>query len=146
MVLNGVMFILTLAGAAYTLDHGIEYSKLSPWLKTRLLQLVDGYEHNTRDRRIMDMIQEFIGCCGSISAGDYDNIGREIPDTCRHPVTGNDYVDGCYEVFAWYLETKSGWIAGVALFLCLFQIVAMVSSWILARGIIIDMQRSGYYE
>ncbi|CAG0919214.1 unnamed protein product, partial [Notodromas monacha] len=60
MVLNGVMFILTLAGAAYTLDHGIEYSKLSPWLKNRLLQLVDGYEHNTRDRRIMDMIQEFV--------------------------------------------------------------------------------------
>ena len=63
-----------------------------------------------------------------MTADDFDDLGQAIPDECRDHVTGNVFNEGCYEVFAWYLETKTGWIAGIALFLCLFQVRDLIIS------------------
>jgi hypothetical protein len=60
MVLTLACFVVNMGGAAYTLDNGIEYSKLTPWIKQRFYDLIDKYEKDTRSRRIMDMIQEFV--------------------------------------------------------------------------------------
>ncbi|CAG0921603.1 unnamed protein product [Notodromas monacha] len=133
--ITGIAFILSLAGAAYTLNNGIEYSELTPWLKTRFFELISRYDEDVKARRIMNMIQERIGCCGSVTSDDYDDIGKQIPNECRDPVTGNEYNDGCYEVFAWYLETKSGWIAGIALFHCLSQAIAGASALWMSRAV-----------
>jgi hypothetical protein len=52
--------VIELAGAAYTLDNGIEDSKLQPWLEDRFFYFLTRYEIDTRHRRIVDMIQEFV--------------------------------------------------------------------------------------
>jgi hypothetical protein len=56
----GLCFIIQLAGAAYTLDNGIEYSKLTDWGKWKFYDLVTKFETDTRARRIGNMIQEFV--------------------------------------------------------------------------------------
>ncbi|CAG0921602.1 unnamed protein product, partial [Notodromas monacha] len=131
----GILFLMELAGAAYVLDNGIEYSKFSDWSKGRFTQLIMKYDDEHRSRRIMNMIQEFIGCCGSKGPMDYDRMGKEIPHECRNKVTGNVYKDGCSEVFAWYMETKSGWIAGIALTLCLLQLFGLAFGICLCRAL-----------
>ena len=64
-----------------------------------------------------------IGCCGSYSSLDYINVNKAVPKECRDPNTGNEYLDGCYIRFSRYLENRTGWIAGLSLFLAVLQVL-----------------------
>lgn len=50
--------ILGIAGLAYTLDHGIYKSDLTPWLEERFFVLFHEMDHNERSARILRIIQE----------------------------------------------------------------------------------------
>lgn len=135
MVLLVLCVCLELAGAGYMLANGIRASSIEPWLERRFLYYVDVFDHDEPAARIMNIIQEWVGCCGAFGTLDYIKWNKVIPTTCYNPVTGNAwYVQdigymGCVRGFTSYLESRSGWIAGVALFLVFFQIFGIVAAW-----------------
>ena len=66
-----------------------------------------------RAMRILVQIQEYVGCCGaSGNSLDFINKGKPMPDSCRHPVTGNRYGYHCPQVMAWWLEPWTSTLAG----------------------------------
>ncbi|XP_076033390.1 tetraspanin-2A-like isoform X1 [Oratosquilla oratoria] len=134
-VMTVVTFILLLGGSAYILDNGLEQSKIYPWLQDAIREKIYQYQWDVSAKRTVDIIQEYVGCCGGYGSGDYEEIHLPIPDTCRDQVTGNQYGDSCAEVFSWYLEVRSGWISGLSICLCFLQVFAMIFAFCLWRAI-----------
>lgn len=130
-----VTFIMMLGGSAYVLDHGLESSKIYPWLQEAIRNQIYRYQIDTSARRSVDIVQEYIGCCGGYGSGDYDAIHLPHPDTCRDQVTGNEYGDSCAEVFSWFLEVRSGWISGLSISLCFLQCFAMIFAFCMYKGL-----------
>ncbi|XP_063888411.1 tetraspanin-2A-like isoform X1 [Scylla paramamosain] len=128
MIFTVITFIMLLGGAAYTLDNGMEDSKAYPFIQEQMRQLIHRYQWDVAARRSVDIIQEYVGCCGGYSHNDYTDIHLPVPNTCRDQVTGNQYSDSCAEIFGQYLEVRTGWLAGLSLSLCFFQCFAMMIS------------------
>ncbi|XP_042891771.1 tetraspanin-2A-like isoform X1 [Penaeus japonicus] len=125
-VMTVLTFGLLLGGSAYVLDNGLEDSRIYPWLQEAIRNKIYQYQWDVSARRTVDILQEYVGCCGGYSAGDYGEIHLPVPDTCRDQVTGNQYGDSCAEIFSQYLEVRTGWITGLSLSLCFFQCFAMM--------------------
>nr|ABY77968.1 tetraspanin-like protein CD9 [Penaeus chinensis] len=125
-IMTVVTFGLLLGGSAYVLDNGLEDSRIYPWLQEAIRNKIYQYQWDMSARRTVDILQEYVGCCGGDSAGDYGAIHLPVPDTCRDQVTGNQYGDSCAEIFSQYLEVRTGWITGLSLSLCFFQCFAMM--------------------
>ncbi|KAG0725046.1 Tetraspanin-2A [Chionoecetes opilio] len=128
MVFTVITFIMLLAGSAYTLDNGLEDSKIYPFIQEQMRTLIYQYQWDVSARRSVDIIQEYVGCCGGYSASDYTDIHLPIPNTCRDQVTGNQYGDSCAEIVSQYLEVRTGWLTGLSLSLCFFQCFAVMIS------------------
>ncbi|KAI9552592.1 hypothetical protein GHT06_020457 [Daphnia sinensis] len=127
-VLLIVCFLLEIAGVAYLLNNGTLWSNVTWWLRDRFYELIYVSDTNAREARILRIIQEEIGCCGSYSSLDYINVHKPVPNECRDKATGNEYLDGCYIRMSRYLEERSGWIAGVSLFLAALQVFGITAS------------------
>jgi hypothetical protein len=117
-----VSFILEIAGVASILNNGTLWSPATWWLRDRFYQLIYNSDRDAKEARILRIIQEEVGCCGSYSSLDYINVNKAVPVECRDRATGNEYLDGCYIRFSRELEKRSGWISGVTLFLAVFQV------------------------
>ena len=63
-----------------------------------------------------------MGCCGANGPMDYLNLLKPLPTECRDTVTGNAFFHGCVDEFTWFLEARSGWLAGVSLSLCMLHV------------------------
>ncbi|EFX86968.1 hypothetical protein DAPPUDRAFT_97163 [Daphnia pulex] len=141
VLVSGVSAILGLSGAAYTLSHGIFHSDLTEWLEDRFWVLFHEADNNERSRRIMRIIQEDIECCGPSTWQDYQDFNKVVPDECRNQATGNLSTDGCAEIFARWMEPKTGWLSGIALLLVVIQILSVgISAWL--RKIISQERRN----
>lgn len=136
-----VCFVLELGGAAYTLNNGLYQSKIYPWLMVNLQAMVGRYMWDEDARRAMDMIQDWVHCCGGDGSGDYIAINVEVPHSCYDPVQGNEWGDSCSEAISYLLETKSGLIAGMTLFLAFFQILVVMFSCCLIRSLKAEAKR-----
>jgi len=115
--------ILELAGAIYLLVNGTQTSQLTPWLRTKFTRLIVDSNYNPTANRIMQIVQEKVGCCGAINYMDYDRNRLPISDFCRDVVSGNVYQEGCVEKFSLFIEKRAGWISGIALFIAALQIL-----------------------
>lgn len=127
-------FLLGLAGAAVLLDYSTYDSKIQPIIRRSMLNLIN----NSQDEKasyILRLIQESIGCCGADGPMDYLNLYRSLPSECRDTVTGNAFYHGCVEELSWFLEGRSGWLAGLALALCMLHVVVAVLTVTLVRAI-----------
>ncbi|KAG7166378.1 Tetraspanin-2A-like 2 [Homarus americanus] len=82
-VLTVVTFIMLLVGSGYILAHGLEDSQAFPVIQEAMRNLIYQYQWDMNSRRTVDIIQEYVGCCGGYSASDYTDIHMPIPDTCR---------------------------------------------------------------
>lgn len=49
-------------------------------------------------------------------------LRQPLPSTCRDTVTGNAFFHGCVDELTWFLEDKSGWVAGLAMALATIQV------------------------
>lgn len=49
-------------------------------------------------------------------------LRQPLPATCRDTVTGNAFFHGCVDELTWFLEDKSGWVAGLAMALATIQV------------------------
>jgi len=130
-----ICFILEMAGLTYILQQGTLWSNITWWLKDKFYSMIYLSDTDAKIARILRIIQEDIGCCGSYSSLDYINVNKPVPMECRDPNTGNEYLDGCYITFSRYLETRSGWIAGFALLLACLQVLGFIASLMMRRTI-----------
>jgi len=132
MVLRVFIWCLTLAGAVVICLYGVEESTmLINELNEVFLSLIYKWDTDPRASRVMTMIQEYVGCCGaSNNRYDYINIRKVVPDSCRHPVTGNSYTSHCPQQLAWWLEPWTATLAGSSVAFCAGDVVVI---WISAR-------------
>ncbi|RXG56383.1 23 kDa integral membrane protein [Armadillidium vulgare] len=121
-----ICFVMYLASSAILLQNGLEDTNLYPHIQVVMKGNINQYKVDTYSKWKVDAVQEKIGCCGGYGDIDYRSIHIEIPDTCRDPVTGNQYKHDCGEVLSWYMQTKTGWMCGIALGICFFQIFEVV--------------------
>lgn len=133
-----ICIILEIVGASYMLSNGIRFSKVEIWLRETFLQLIAEFDYDESSRRMMNIIQEWVGCCGADGILDYIQWNKVIPTTCYNPVNGNawyragyGYV-GCVRGFTWYLEPMTGWISGLALSLAFLQVFALIAAVMLS--------------
>lgn len=49
-------------------------------------------------------------------------LRQPLPATCRDTVTGNAFFHGCVDELTWFLEDKSGWVAGLAMALATIHV------------------------
>ncbi|KAB7495010.1 CD9 antigen [Armadillidium nasatum] len=89
LILMGVAFVLEIAGASYLLANGTKNSKMTVVLQTNLYNLISRYNYDVSAKRSLDIVQQWIGCCGSLGIADYVNWNILIPTSCYDPITGN---------------------------------------------------------
>ncbi|KAH0555495.1 hypothetical protein KQX54_019408 [Cotesia glomerata] len=113
-------FIFGLAGAAVLLDYSTYDSKIQPIIHRSMTSLIVNSQYH-RQSQILKIVQENIGCCGANGPMDYLDLLKPLPSECRDTVTGNAFFHGCVDELTWYLESRSGWLAGLALTLCMLH-------------------------
>ncbi|XP_008552401.2 tetraspanin-2A [Microplitis demolitor] len=126
-------FVFGLAGAAVLLDYSTYDSKIQPIIHRSMTSLIINSQYE-RPSQILKLVQENIGCCGAEGPMDYLDLLKPLPTECRDTVTGNAFFHGCVDELTWYLESRSGWLAGLALALCMLHIVQAVLSLILIQA------------
>ncbi|KAL6426981.1 hypothetical protein ACFW04_009288 [Cataglyphis niger] len=114
-------FICGLSGAAVILDYSTYDSKIQPIIERSMYNLISNSYHETAGF-ILRIIQETVGCCGADGPRDYTRLRKPLPTECRDTVTGNAFHHGCVEELSWFLEARSGWLAGLAMALCMLHV------------------------
>jgi len=96
IICHPIMFCFHLAGAIVICIYGVEESPvLVSQLEELLMGLVFQWDVNPRASRILRIIQEYVGCCGATGGGDFSDVFKPIPLEFRHPITGNEWDNGC---------------------------------------------------
>lgn len=128
---SALSIVLGMAGLAYTLNHGIFHSDLTPWLEERFWVLFHEMDYNERSARILRIIQEDVIFIHPPPSDwkDYQTFNKVLPDECRSPVTGNIAGGSCAEEFALWMEPRTGWLSGIALLLVVIQVVPFLRRW-----------------
>ncbi|XP_076298548.1 tetraspanin 2A isoform X2 [Lasioglossum baleicum] len=127
-------YVMGLAGTALLLDYSTYDSQIQPLIRKSMLSLINNYQDD-RATYVLQLVQESIGCCGADGPRDYLTLKKPLPNECRDSVTGNAFFHGCVEEISWFLEGRSGWLAGLALALCVLHIIIAALSVTLVRAI-----------
>ncbi|XP_076653416.1 tetraspanin 2A [Halictus rubicundus] len=127
-------YVMDLAGTALLLDYSTYDSQIQPLIRKSMRSLINNYQDD-RATFILQLIQESIGCCGADGPRDYLTLKKPLPNECRDSVTGNAFFHGCVEEISWFLEGRSGWLAGLALALCMLHVIIAALSMTLVRAI-----------
>jgi len=130
-----ITLILEITGGVLILVHGTEYSKLTPFLTTTLDKLILDSNYNANANHYLITIQEKVGCCGSRSYLDYSRNNLPISDSCRDAISGNVYQQGCVEKFSIFIEKRAGWIAGIAIFVAVLQLLLVFFTFCYIRSV-----------
>merc|ERR1712168_1287615 len=115
----GVVAVGSIAGASLQLHCGLSDDKHTVMLADAFTALIA--RNDDIASFVLRTLQRTVGCCGGVGADDYITAGRDIPVECRDQGTGNMWADGCAEVFAEFLETRTGWLAAIAYLLSILQ-------------------------
>ncbi|KAL0884129.1 hypothetical protein ABMA27_016148 [Loxostege sticticalis] len=127
-------FIFGLVGATVVLDFSTYDSSIQPLIRNSIVGLMNNPQHEG-SRAILRMVQEGIGCCGADGPMDYINLNKPFPAECRDSVTGNAYFHGCVDELTFYLESKTGWLAGIVLAACMIAVINAVISLVLIHAV-----------
>ncbi|XP_045459515.1 tetraspanin-2A [Melitaea cinxia] len=139
------LFIFGLIGACVVLDFSTYDSSIQPLIRNVILRLVNNPQHEG-SREILRMVQEGIGCCGADGAIDFINMNKPLPSECRDSVTGNAYFHGCVDELTWYLEGRTGWLAGIVLASCMICVINAVMSLVLIQAVKKEEEESVVYK
>ena len=60
MITLGVTFVMLLGSSAFLLSHGLENSKLYPYVQETMRGLIYLYETDMEAKRSVDIIQEYV--------------------------------------------------------------------------------------
>jgi len=123
-VLHPLMFIFHLVATAFICKYGVEESAaLTNELMDIFLALVYKWDTDPRASRILKQIMEYVGCCGADGGGDFIAVHKPIPVECRHPISGNEWDNGCQQQLAFWLEPWTATLAGIGILLCVSDAV-----------------------
>ena len=50
---------------------------------------------------------------------------KPVPDSCRHPVSGNRYGYHCPQVLAWWLEPWTSTLASISVGFCVLDVAVI---------------------
>ncbi|XP_023343800.1 tetraspanin-2A [Eurytemora carolleeae] len=141
VVLRLIIWCVVLAGAVVICIYGVEESDLLVReLDLIFRNLINKWDEDPRASRILRMIQEYVGCCGaSGNRDDYFNVRKVIPMECRHPVTGNNYLHGCPQTLAWWLEPWTATLSALSLLFTLTDI-PMIFLNLKLRSLLLQLQ------
>ena len=106
LLVRVVTWCITLAGMVVICIYGVEESttlikeldvvfrgKMRGWrrvLSSHSADIIQRMDSDPRASRILVQIQEYVGCCGATGNSlDFVHMRKPMPDSCRHPVTGN---------------------------------------------------------
>lgn len=106
LLVRVVTWCITLAGMVVICIYGVEESttlikeldvvfrgKMRGWrrvLSSHFADIIQRMDSDPRASRILVQIQEYVGCCGATGNSlDFVHMRKPMPDSCRHPVTGN---------------------------------------------------------
>jgi len=138
MALLVLTWILEFGGAIIISLYGFEESHvLINDLRQVFFRLINEVDNNWRAARVLNMVQEYVGCCGAIGSEDYIAVHKPVPMECRDPVRGVEYRYGCSQKFAWWLEPWTATLAGI----CVGFLVAHVIVAVLTARLISQVQR-----
>ena len=114
LVIRVITWFITLAGMVVICIYGVEESTiLIKELDVVFRDIIQRIDSDPRANRILVQIQEYVGCCGATGNSlDFVHMRKPMPDSCRHPVTGNRYGYNCPQVLAWWLEPWTSTLAG----------------------------------
>jgi len=129
-------------------------NKISNVVQDSLTEMITNYNNSTEDfKKAVDNLQEDLKCCGVNSSADWKNYrpnGNSVPDSCCVNVTtgcgigtmtdaAKVHQKGCQDAVEALLKKHIQWVIVAALVIAFLQIMGIVFSCVLMRGI-----RSGY--
>jgi len=126
--------VLELAGASMVISYGKSFSKADVYLRRTFLEMIAASNYDDDSKRILDNVQNYMGCCGADGIKDYIQWNKVVPDTCFNPINGNAwYIPnygymGCVRGFTLFLKPITSWSSGVAICLALLQVLALICS------------------
>lgn len=138
-------FILMTVGSAVLMEFSTMNSSIQPMIRDTMTRLIMTSEY-PKSSVTLKMIQENVGCCGADGPNDYILLRQPLPTECRNTVTGNAFSYGCVDELTWFLEDKSGWIAGIAMVLAAINVVNAVMSTILIQAIKKEEEEARVYR
>ncbi|KAM7411360.1 hypothetical protein PAMA_021383 [Pampus argenteus] len=118
-----------------------------------LNEMINDYNKTAEFKKIVDGMQERLKCCGVNSSADWKHFrpdGNSVPDSCCVNVTTNCgigamtdaakvYQKGCRSPVEALLKKITLWVVVAAIVIAFLQIMGIVLSCVLMKGI-----RSGY--
>jgi len=149
-----LLSIVIIAEIAAAIAGYIFRNKISDVVQDSLSEMISKYNNSTAEfRDTVDKLQEDLKCCGVNSSSDWRNFkptGNSVPDSCCVNVTANCgdgtmtdaakvHQEGCHRAVEALLKQNVQWVIVAALVIAFLQIMGIVFSCFLMRGI-----RSGY--
>nr|XP_018917259.1 PREDICTED: tetraspanin-2A [Bemisia tabaci] len=128
-------FLALLIGSAFLLENSTVNSRIQGMIRNTVTRMILYSVENDNTERVLNAVQENIGCCGADGPMDYVNLNRALPTECRDTVTGNAFFHGCVDEVTWYLEEKSEWITGIAVFLSTMHVLIAVLNVVLKQAL-----------
>ncbi|TNN57239.1 CD63 antigen [Liparis tanakae] len=149
-----LLFLIILVEIAAIIAGYVFRNKLSAVVQDSLTDMISGYKNGTDEfRSSLDKLQEDLKCCGVNSSSDWRSFrgdGNSVPDSCCVTLSANCGVGamrdaatvhqkGCHDALEAFLKKNLLWVIVAALVIAGLQILGIVFSCMLMRGI-----RSGY--
>ncbi|XP_034392101.1 CD63 antigen [Cyclopterus lumpus] len=149
-----LLFLIIVVEIAAVIVGYVFRNKLSNIVQDSLTDMISGYKNGTDEfRSTLDKLQEDLKCCGVNSSSDWSSFradGNSVPDSCCLTLSTNCGINamtnaaivhqkGCHDALEAFLKKNILWVIVVALVIAGLQILGIVFSCLLIRGI-----RSGY--
>lgn len=149
-----LLSLIILAEIAAAILGYMYRNKVSVVVQDSLTDMINNYKNSSAEfRDTVDKMQKDWKCCGVNSSVDwayFGSDGKTVPDSCCLNVTQNCgkgsmtdpskvYQKGCHDVLVTFLKDNIQWVIVAAIVIALLQILGIVFSCLLMRGI-----RSGY--
>ncbi|XP_018018060.1 tetraspanin-2A [Hyalella azteca] len=135
LALSVISFSIDLGGAVYLLCQGLEATHAYPSIKETFQDYMYRYQYDMVAKYRVDVIQEYIGCCGAALPSDWVDIHMPVPNTCRNQITGNQYKNSCAEIMSRSLELYTGITSGLTLCICFLQLFTFIFVACIYRGV-----------
>jgi len=145
LIIFGIcLIVLLLAQIALAIAIYVYRSKLTGIISKSFSEAVVKYKtsNDTLVHKLIDGTQQGFACCGVNGTSDW---GDKIPNSCcvkNSPCNGTvAYKDNCTKAMSSKIKSQIGILAGVALLVCLVEIIGMVLAFFLSKSISEDYEK-----